>query len=568
MQANSQAKSQTHEAPESGRREELVQAAALTAAAVWAVFWWVGTRHLWTQGGYLHLAFAQSLAADRGFGVQGRAVFGDASPLWVALLAGCHELLGPLAPGWVLAGKALTAAAAIFFAAGLYRFVQGLLAAAGNDVGTRCVLPALVVLVVVLSPYWGAAAFAGSEVPAAAGVACWGCALVAGPLTAPIRPGRLLAACLCAGCGPLLRPEMLFFSVCLSPFLFVRWVNTPLRFGLRTSLFFAGWLLAVGPGAGWLLYTVRRFGTALPNTVAAGAAPPGTSVLVQGAVRVGIGAPWLLVALAGLGVWLGVCVGRRYTGRRGGSAKGDAAMEAKGSVWAQLDPSAWLPIAWAVLAALYYVATRTAVTAREVLLLAPACTASVFAAVSLVRPRFARVAGTAGAVYGLAVSLVFVWPVIPAELQRERVYADLALTLRGMPVFERVALTPVGEVLFLSTDRVSNQVSERVVDRVTGRVVDLGGVLDPSAGAFRWDVTDARRVWWAHERGARLMVLDHSPEPGSTAVWSSTLPADSWENGYRKSGQGQTHTFDRLVLWRLPPSPTLPAPAALPGPAA
>ncbi len=550
MPANLHSPSETREEPERSRLDGLTQVGVQTAAAVWAVLWWVGTRHLWTQTGYLHLAFARSLMADHGFGVQGRKVFGDASPLWVALLGGCHELLGSLTRDWVLAGKILTICAAIFFAAGLYRFAQGLVTAvgAGDGVGTRRVLPALVVLVVGVSPYWGAEAFSGSEVLAAAGVACWGCALVAGPLTAPIRPARLLAACLCAGCGPLLRPEMLFFSVCLSPFLFARWVNTPLRFGRRALLFFTGLLLAVGPGAGWLLYTVRTFGTALPNPVLADTAAPGTSVLVQGILRVGIGAPWLLVALAGLGVWLG----GRYAGRRS-TAGGSTAAAATGSVWMRLEPSAWLPIAWAVLATLYYLATRTAVTSREVLLLAPACTASVFAAGSLIRPRFALAAGAACAAYGVAVSLLFVWPAMPAELQREQGYADLARFLGTLPAFERVALTPAGEVLFLSAEP------------AVGRVVDLGGVLDPAAAGLRWDVKDDRRVWWAHEQGARLMVLNHSPEPGSTAVWSSGLPPDVWE-----SGPGLTHpqTFDRLTLWRLPPSPTLPAPAERPAPAA
>ncbi len=336
MPANLHSPSETREEPERSRRDGLTQVGVLTAAAVWAVLWWVGTRHLWTQTGYLHLAFARSLMADHGFGVQGRAVFGDASPLWVALLGGCHELLGSLTRDWVLAGKILTICAAIFFAAGLYRFAQGLVTAvgAGDGVGTRRVLPALVVLIVGVSPYWGAEAFSGSEVLAAAGVACWGGALVAGPLTAPIRPARLLAACLCAGCGPLLRPEMLFFSVCLSPFLFARWVNTPLRFGRRALLFFTGLLLAVGPGAGWLLYTVRTFGTALPNPVLADTAAPGTSVLVQGIIRAGIGAPWLLVALAGLGVWFG----GRYAGRRrtaGGSTAAAATGQRVGAIGAQ-----------------------------------------------------------------------------------------------------------------------------------------------------------------------------------------------------------------------------------------
>lgn len=539
------AASPAHEVQKRSRPTELMEAGALVAAAVWTVLWGMGTRRLWSQAGYLHLAFAQSLAGDRGFGVQGKLVFGDASPLWIALLAGCHALLagfhvlrGDGARDWLLAGKVLTAIAVVFFGAGLYRFTQALVA--GRDASLRSLLPAIVVLVVWLSPFFGAEAFLGSEVLAAAGVACWGCALVAGPLTAAIRPTRLLMACLCAGCGPLLRPEMLFLSVCLAPFLFVRWVNTPLRFVPRIALFFGGLLLAVGPGAGWLLYTVRRFGTALPNTIGAGAAPPGVSVLGRGMARVGVGAPWLLLTLAGCAGWVAwFAVG--WAGRRKGTVRGDVLSPMPGAELSKLDPAAWIPLVWAALTAVYYLALHSAITSREVMLLTPASTATIFVAASHFRPRLVRTMGIVCAVYGLAVSLLYFWRTLPVELRRDRVFADLAGTLGHLPPHQTVALTPVGEVLFLSGHPVA----------------DLGGTLDGSAAAFRWDATDARRVWWAHGQGARFLVLDHLPEPGSTAVWRANLPADPWESGHGASG-----TFDRLTLWRLPPSPTLPAPAA------
>lgn len=524
--------------PVRGRSETLVRATMLALAGGWAGFWESGTRQLWSQGGYLHLAFAQSLAEDRGYGVGGRAVFGDASPLWVALLAGSHELLRGLTQNWLVTGKVLTTLTAVFFIAGLYRLAQGFLAGAGEAV--RRMGPSAVVLVVVLSPFWGSEAFSGSEVLAAAGVACWGCALVAGRFTAAIGPRRLLAACLCAGCGPLLRPEMLFLSVCLAPFLFVRWVNTPLRFGRRVWIFFTGLLLAVGPGAGWLLYTVRKFGTALPNTLGAGAAAPGASVLGQGIARVAAGAPWLPAAVAGFTGW-GIWQLAGWRRRR--SAAGNARLSGFGEGLTKLDPGVWLPLAWAFLAGLYFLATHTAITPGEVLLLAPACTASVFAMGSLFRPRFLAGAAAVCAGYGLTLGLLYFWPTVPVERKREQVYADLAATVRRLPASQRVALAPVGEVLFLSGHPVA----------------DLGGTLDAAAQGFRWDPADGRRVWWAHGQGARLMLLDHAPEPGSIAVWSSDLPADPW-----RSGAGGNPVPQRLTLWRLPPSPTLPLPLALP----
>ena len=249
-----------------------------------------------------------------------------------------------------------------------------------------------------------------------------------------------------------------------------------------------------------------------------------------------------IFALAGFAGWVILWFTRR---RRRGSVSGHAVSQSPGEAVSKLDPGIWLPLAWALLAGFYYLATHTAITPREVLLLGPACTASAFAAAaSLFRPRFTRGAAMACAVYGMAVGLLFFWRTLPIESRREQVYADLAGTVRGLPAHERVAMSPVGEVLFLAGHPVA----------------DLGGTLDPAAQEFRWDAADGRRVWWAHGRGARLMLLDHPPEPGSTAVWSSDLPADAWENG-----PGSPRSFDRLTLWRLPPSPTLPPPAALPG---
>ena len=538
-----QADDALQDAPEKRSRGRKLPAAAFAVAAAWAVLWYVATRHAWSQTGYLHLAFARSLARGEGFGVQGRPVFGDDSPLWVGLLAGCHRVLQAFTPNWLAAGKTLTVAAAVFSVAGLGWFAQGLLPSAA--ISTRRALSTSVVTVTVLSPYWGLEAFSGTEVLAAAGLACWAGALVAGSFPSAIRPRRLLAACACAGFGPLLRPEMLFFSVCLAPFLFVRWVNTPQRFRERVLIFFAGLLLAVGPGAVWLLWTVRQFGTGLPNTIGAGAASPDASVLWGGIVRVGVGAPWLPVAFGSVGL---LPLLQRRKRRRDPNA-------VSALPWAKLDPTAWLPVASAGLTVLFYLGTHTAVTSRDVLLLAPACTASAFALASLFLPWSVWVGGLACALYGLLVSFLFAWPAIAVELGRERVYAQLAQAIEALPATERVALAPAGEVLFLS--------AHPGVDRGMDRVVDLGGTLDPSAAAFRWQVTDAERVWWAHGQGARAMVLDHSPEPGSTALWSGDLPAASsmaWPNG----GEGSFRTSDRLVLWRLPPSPTLPPPAALP----
>lgn len=552
------------------------------AAAV-SVFWFAGGRDDWSQAGFLHLAFARSLAEQHVFGVPGRAVYGDGSPLWVLLLAATHTVLRPVSLDWVTAGKALTALTAVFLATGVYGFARTLGAPAGAASGRpastgqisedqvsegqvsegqvsrgqvsrgqisksqvsksqdvtgpasaggkfRAGGAALVVLIVVCSPYWGVVAYSGSEVPFAAGLACWGLVAVGGPAGGAIRLRRLLAGCACAGLGPLLRPEMLFLSVCLGPLLFFRWVNTPWPFRRKLAAFAAGMLLAVGPGAGWLLYTVRHFGTGLPNALGAGAAAPDASV--PGGLFAGfaVGCPWVLAGCLGLAAWGGL----RRAGRS--EVSGYAVRHA-------MYPSGWVPFFWAFFVATFYLGTHTAIHADEVMLTLPALTVSLWVSLSRLWPRIARWSGPVVVIYGLAMSMLFTWPALRTDRERGRNYAALAGQVQRLPDAARVALMPVGEVLFLSGHPVA----------------DFGGTLDPGALAFRWDAGDDRRVWWAHEEGARYMVLDHAPEPGSRPVWTGNLPSRAG-----RSLPGQVQGFDRLTLWKLPPSPTLPAPTVLP----
>ncbi len=499
----------------------------LAIAAAWGVLWFFHTRGAWSQAGYLHLLFARSMAAGQSFRLEGRPVYGDEAPLWVALLAGSHRLLWGTNTDWVAAGRVLCAVSALFFGAGLYRFAS--IAGAGTRRGEQHVFAAAVLLVVVLSPYWGAVAFSGSQVLAAAGLACWGCTALAGPLGVPLSPWRLLGGCLCAGLGPLLRPEMLFFSLCLAPLLFVRWVNTPLRFGQRLSVFLAGMVFALGPGAFWLVYSIRHFETALPNPLGAGEAAPGDFILGQ-ILRCGcLGFPWLLIG----------AIGAMWAGFR----RADPSRASIQPIWRSLEPSGWVPLAWALPTAVFYLALHLAIRPEEVLLTAPALSVSLAVMLRTSRPRFASLGQAVSLLYGCALSLLLTWPALSVERAIGQDQRDLAAAIRPLAAADRVALAPVGAVAFLSGHA----------------VVDLDGNLDPAAVPFRWELADNRRVRWAQAQGARYLVLDHLPEPGSTPVWSRDLPRTPWI--LRFTGEPRP---SRLVLWHLPPSPTLPPLAALP----
>jgi hypothetical protein len=87
----------------------------LALSAAIAVAWFVYALGYWEDDAYIHLEFARSLAAGRGFQFNGHLVYGDTSPLWVGLLVAFHAVI----PNWLAAGKALTAVAAVFALTGV-----------------------------------------------------------------------------------------------------------------------------------------------------------------------------------------------------------------------------------------------------------------------------------------------------------------------------------------------------------------------------------------------------------------------------------------------------------------
>ncbi|HLI77077.1 MAG TPA: hypothetical protein VKV02_09035 [Acidobacteriaceae bacterium] len=497
----------------------------LLLAAAWATLWFVHALPYWEDDAYIHLEFARSLSRGQGFAFDGHIVYGDTSPLWVWLLAATHAAI----PNWMAAGKTLTALAAVFALSGAFAFARRLASSLGP--ANSRIFAAAMVLVLVVNPYFAYWAFSGMEALAAAGLVCWGLAAISGSSPErPIAPGRFLIGCLCAGVAPLLRPEMSFFTLLLGLVLFVRWTNLPVRASRKIRLFFAGLALVMGPGVAWAAFAMHTFGSFLPNTNAAKRAGPGDSVLRHLFQIYAFGFPLVMLGFAALLVWL--VIGRR----RPDAVRGRA-------VAASLDTGAWLLFVWTALNCVFYVMNHTYVQTRYIFVTAPVLTIALLAMARKLWPRLYTVGVAFGLLFGVGISLLATWPLINNKIQVDRDYAALAAFFRTLPPDAPVAHYSIGEAAFLSEHP----------------LIDLGGITRPGIIPFLWDVTDNRRVWWAHEQGAKYAVVDHAPEPGCTLVWSRSIPTTGWFLNPRHYALKES-----LMVWKLPPSPTLPLPPDMP----
>ena len=502
------------------RRSPLLAPLLVALAVAWAVLWFVHTLGYWEDDAYIHLEFARSIARGQGFAFNGHIVYGDTSPLWVWLLSAFHTVI----PAWMAAGKTLSAVAAVFALSGVFVFARHLTHSLGRE--RSSIFAAAMLLLLVVNPYFAYWAFSGMEALAAAGLVCWGLVAAGGGLTEPLAPRRFLLGCVCAGAAPLLRPEMVFFTALLGLILFLRWVNLPLRFRPKLGLFFGGFLLVAAPAITWAFYAAHTFGSVLPTTNAAKRAGPHDSVLLHLLEIYTFGFPLVVLGLGGLAVWF--AFGPR--GRRGGNAS---------AVAGTLDAGGWLLFVWTGINCLFYIADHTYVQTRYIFVTAPVLTIAVLAVARKLWPRV-YLAGTAfGLLFGISISLLATWPLIHNKIGVDRDYAALAAFLRTLPPHAAVAHYSIGEAAFLSEHP----------------IVDTGGITRPGIIPYLWDPTDVRRLWWEHEQGARYIVLDHAPEPGSKLVWSRDIPTTGWFlNPRRYAGT------ERLMVWKLPPAPTVPLP--------
>jgi len=496
--------------PSATRRTNLLLWLLLALSGAICVAWFLAARGYWEDDAYIHLEFARSLAAGRGFSFNGHIVYGDTSPLWVVLLVGFHTVM----PDWLTAGKTLAVCATVFALSGVFVYARSLVRGVFTPQAAGTFAAAMVMVFVTL-PYFGYWAFSGMEALAAAGLAAWGAAAIATSDARPITPARFALAALAAGLAPLLRPEMAFFSLLLAVLLLRRWTTMPER---SLPVLAAAALLAGAPVAVWAIYAVRTFGSLLPNTNGAKRAAPTDSVLSRLLHLYGFGFPVVLLGLLLLAAWL---VWHVVRGRR-----------SVASPLSALPAGAWLLLIWSALTAFFYVANHTFVQTRYLFVTAPLLTIALLALFAVRWPAAYRGLLAFALLYGAAISVLATRPLVRNKVRLDAVWVELAAQLHALPPDACVATYSIGEIGFLG---------ERPL-------VDTGGITRPGAVAYLWDANDDRRTAWIYSQGAQYEIIDHQPLPGATLLWSRPVPLTGWY--FHPEMYGRTET---LQLWKLPP---------------
>ncbi len=492
----------------------------LVVSAAITVFWFVVARGYWEDDAYIHLEFARSLATGHGFRFDGHLVYGDTSPLWVALLAIFHLPFPNTVPGWIAAGKLLSAVSAAFALSGVFVFARSLVSTGVRHVlapAQAALFAAFMVFAFVLSPYFGYWAFSGMEALAAGGLVAWTCALLSRHRHSW---RRLLLAALLLGLGPLLRPEMAFLAVLLGVVLFQRIRHLRASLTLRVDLLVGCLALGAAPAVAWALYALRTFGSALPNTNAAKRAGPADSVATRLAHVLVFGYPVAALACVLLAAW---AIWYLLRGRKANSAP----------VLSSLPITGWAVLLWTAINCVFYIANHTFVQTRYVFLTGPLLTIALLALAALRWPLVYRGLLALTLLSGAFVSVFTTLPLVRNKVTIDQAFAQLADFMNTLPAHTPVALYAIGEPAFLSGHP----------------VVDTGGITRPGVIPFLFDSTEDRVTAWAREQGAQYQVIDHAPLPGARLLWSHDLPISGWYLDPRRY-----YATERLQLWQLSPA--------------
>lgn len=492
----------------------------LVLSAAIAVCWFFVARGYWEDDAYIHLEFARSLASGHGFRFDGHLVYGDTSPLWVALLVLFHLPFPDTVPGWIHAGKLLTVVAAAFSLSGVFFFARSLVATGIRHAlapAQAALFAAFMVFGCVLSPYFGYWAFSGMEALAAGGLAAWICVLLARHRHSW---KRLLLAALLLGLGPLLRPEMAFLALLLGVVLFQRIRHLRASLTLRVDLLVGCLALGAAPAVAWALYALHTFGSALPNTNAAKRAGPADSVATRLVHVLVFGYPIAALACVLLAAW---ALWYLLHGRRAHAAP----------VMNRLPVTGWAVLLWTAISCVFYVANHTFVQTRYVFVTGPLLTIALLALAALRWPRLYRGLLALTLLSGTVVSVFTTLPLVRNKVTIDDTFAQLAAFMNTLPARTPVALYAIGEPAFLSGHP----------------VVDTGGITRPGVIPFLFDSTEDRVTAWAREQGAQYQVIDHLPAPGARLLWSHDLPISGWYLDPRRY-----YATERLQLWQLAPA--------------
>jgi hypothetical protein len=511
-------------------RSSLVSAAILLVAFLWCVYWLVHGWRYWEDDAYIHLEFARSLAQDRGFAFNGHVVSGDTAPLWVFLLAGMQAIIPDwlvAGPNWLFAGKLLCVLGAIFGLSGAYAFARSLSTSMLPSFARAAYLPAALVLLIVVNPYFCYWSFSGMEPLAASGLACF--AVLAATREQPSTK-LFLTACLLAGIAPLMRPEMIFLTALLALPLLGQWLRLPAS-PAKPAAFAAGLFLLAAPLVAWSLYSLHAFGHLVPNTNAAKRAAPADSVVHRLLNIYSLGLPLILFGLIAGILYLAV---RPSAGRNSiRIAITQAFAPSRSARPHSLPLPGWIFILWTAIATIFYIANHTYVQTRYILVTAPGLTIVVVIAALAAFPRAGRVLYFAALLWATAISLVLVRPFLRNKAIDCDVSRDLALFMRDrIPPDAPVAVYAIGEIAFVSQHP----------------IVDTGGITRPGAVPYLNAPPEAM-LRWARSEGAQYILASDQPEPGAVAVYTVDERFVGWT-----LHTSLYATSTPLSLWKLPTS--------------
>lgn len=501
----------------SSSRDERTVWVLLGLALVVVAVWFVHALGYWEDDSWIHLEFARSVSRGQGFVFNGQLVYGDTSPLWVWLLVAFHAVI----PGWIVAGKALTVAGALFALTSYFALAASLTRESLGKAGSH-LFAASMVLLLVVNPYFGYWAFSGMEALTAVGLVSLG-VMVAN--RRPLTPGWLLAGAAIAGAAPLLRPEMGFFSVLLALLLALRLWGMPGSVAGRLGLLAGGGALVMLPFGLWARYAVHTFGSVLPTTNAAKRGDPHASVAKHLLQVYGLGFPLVLLGLVLLAAWSVTAWRSRREDR-------------PATPWSTLPAGTWLVLLWSGINAVFYMANHTYVQTRYIFVSAPVLMLALLAAARIWWPQTFRWLYGFGVVAGVAVGLIATWPSVTSRVRMNRTYAELAAEIRTLPPDAPVAIYSIGEVSFLSEHP----------------IIDTGGIMRPGIIPYLWDEGEERRTPWMYSQGAKYAVMGPKPVEGAVVVWSRDVTLAGWS-----LNPSTNHTHDVVQLWKLPPRRLAPS---------
>ncbi len=512
------------------RAARIASALLLALAILWCLYWFVSAWHYWEDDAYIHLEFARSLAAGRGFAFNGRVVAGDTAPLWVLLLAAMHTLI----PYWLLAGKLLTVLGAVLGITGAYAFARRLAASVLPSTDVATVFPAALILLLVANPFFCYWVFSGMESVAAFGLAFF--AVLAATRQRPTLKS-FLTACLLAGVAPLLRPEMFFLSALLIIPLIgqARRLpgNTTSTFKLTT--FVTGLLLVAAPLTLWSLYSLHAFGHILPNTNAAKRAAPADSVVRHLLSIYAAGFPLILCGLfAGvLYLLLRPSAVRRSLLNAVASAFARPSGTTPAQTTRSLPLAGWIFLLWPCIATLFYIANHTYVQTRYILVTAPALTLITLLFALATSPRLGRILYLASLAAALGVSLADARPFLRNRIFNCQVTQDLAFYIRDhIPPDAPVASYSIGQIAFVSQHP----------------ILDISGITRPGAIPYL-NVPPQAMVQWARNQGAQYYMAGLQPVSGAVIVYSANDRFAAWT-----FHPALYSTTTPINLWKLPPN--------------